>query len=213
MSNIIKTKRMPANYEFYKNPRNKFSEGEETYHARIVPSGTVDIKRLAEEIQQYSSLSTADVKAVLEMLVIVASHNLSYGSTVKLDGLGTLQMTLNCPKVTDTKEIHAQSVKFKSVTFRPAKDLKNKLKTTKFYHVQENVKSYSHTDEEIEARLIHYYNRKPTMTRYDFQRLCGFTRTTAIRYIRELTKAGKIINVASKNNPVYVKGNIGTEKP
>lgn len=198
---------MSAIYEFYKNPKNQYSTEEETYHARIVPQGTIDIERMAEEIQQYSSLSTADVKGVLEMLVKLTARNLYYGFNVNLEGLGTLQMTLDCPPDISQKKVNAKSVKFKSVVFRPAASLKKALKNTPLTHVNVNVHSCKRSNEEIDAILTNYFNKHETMTRRDFQMLCGLTRSTAVRHLKRLKTSGKIVNISDTRHPVYRKGN------
>lgn len=71
---------MSANYDFYQNPKLPGSKKKARYHARIVPSGTISTEKLAEEIQNRCSLSTADVKAALVALADIMAE--SYGMVI-----------------------------------------------------------------------------------------------------------------------------------
>ncbi len=44
------------------------------------------------------------------------------------------------------------------------------------------------------------------MTRSDFQSLCGYTRSTANRRLKELREAGKLKNIGAKRASLYVAG-------
>ena len=67
--------------------------------------------------------------AVLISLSEVTAEYLREGKRVHIDGLGYLQVTLQCPAVQSTHEIRAESIRFKSVAFRPEVELKDSLKT------------------------------------------------------------------------------------
>lgn len=44
----------------------------------------------------------------------------------------------------------------------------------------------------------------PMLTRIDFQRLCGFTSTTAARHLKRLKEEKKLNNIHTYYNPIYV---------
>ena len=61
---------MAIQFELYKSPNPKDEEDKELYHARVVNFQHIDTDYLAKEIQQATSLTEGDVKAVLELSLI-----------------------------------------------------------------------------------------------------------------------------------------------
>ena len=55
---------MAIQFELYKSPNPKDEEDKELYHARVVNFQHIDTDYLAKEIQQATSLTEGDVKAV-----------------------------------------------------------------------------------------------------------------------------------------------------
>lgn len=70
-------------------------EGKKLYHPRVVLTGNVSTNQIAREIAELSSLSTGDVKNVLDNLVSVMTRHLQASESVSLDGLGSFRYTLN----------------------------------------------------------------------------------------------------------------------
>ena len=90
---------MAAKYDFYKTPVSKDSTKRPRFHARIVSSGTIDTDDLAKRIHGRCTVTPADVAAVLISLSEVTAEYLREGKRVHIDGLGYLQVTLQCPAV------------------------------------------------------------------------------------------------------------------
>ncbi len=204
-------KTMAARYDFYQNPPS--AKRKQRLHARVITSGTVDTEYLAKEIQSRSTLSTGDVKGVLTSLTEVVIQHFRDGDRVHIEGLGFFQITLSCPAVRTPNEIRAESIHFKSVTFRPESKLLKRLKTMPFERIAEKRHSKNHPEEIIEKRLTHYFSQHQTLSREDFQRLCGYTKATANRRLKQLLLEGKLRKAGLYRFPVYepVKGFYGKE--
>ncbi len=86
---------MAIQFELYKSPARKDEEDKELYHARVVNFQHIDTDYLAKEIQQATSLTEGDVKAVLESLSHFMGSRLREGERVHLDGIGYFQVKLN----------------------------------------------------------------------------------------------------------------------
>lgn len=196
---------MPVNYDFYTNPKPDKNKTANRYHARVVPKGTIDAKMLAHEIQDRCSLTAADIAGALVALADITAEKLANGYCVQLDGIGTLQLTLKCPQFRSINEIRGESVQVKSIAFRPSVRIKDKLKKTVFVRQKEKLHSQRHTDKEIDALVTAYFRKNETLTRSQFQQLCGLTCSTAVRQLRRLRKEMKIVNIASKKHPLYRK--------
>ena len=202
---------MPVNYDFYENPKLPGSTKRTRYHARVISKGTVSSEQLAEEIHERCSLSTADVAAALLALSQITAEKLKDGYNVHIEGIGHLQLTLQCPPIQSPKEIRAESIHFKSIAFRPSASLKRKLQATRFVRQEEKSHSKLRTEEEIDQRVADYFQKHETLTRAQFQSLCGLTYTTAVRHLKRLREAGKIINIASPRHPLYRRGDDSQE--
>jgi predicted histone-like DNA-binding protein len=190
-------------YDFYENPPSKGSEGKSKFHARVVPKGTMTTDMLARFIQQASSLTEGDVKAVLIALSDIAKSKLADGYRIYLEGLGYFQLTLSCPPVNSLHEIRAESVRVKTIVFRPEADFKNFFKTVAF--VRKPVKQHSqpHSGQEPEELLAAYFENNTYMNASQFRTLCGFTKTTAARRLKQLVEAGTLRRINLCHQPVY----------
>lgn len=202
---------MPVNYDFYENPKLPGSTKRTRYHARVISKGTVSSEQLAEEIHERCSLSTADVAAALLALSQITAEKLKDGYNVHIEGIGHLQLTLQCPPIQSPKEIRAESIHFKSIAFRPSASLKQKLQAVRFVRQEEKSHSKLRAEEEIDQRVADYFQKHETLTRAQFQSLCGLTYTTAVRHLKRLRETGKIINIASPRHPLYRRGDDSQE--
>ena len=109
---------MAAKYDFYKTPFSKDSMKRPLFHARIVSSCSIDTDDLAKRIHGRCTVTPADVAAVLISLSEVTAEYLREGKRVHIDGLGYLQVTLQCKAVHSTHALRAESNRFNSVAFR-----------------------------------------------------------------------------------------------
>lgn len=196
---------MAIQFEFYRNP-NSEGTNKKRYHARVVSFGRVDTEQLAKEIHQESSLSKNDVKAVLMMLADKMKEHLNEGRKVNLEGIGTFQVNLRCKEEVRTPyAVRAEKVEFKSISFRATTDLRNSMKRQKLHRSRIKPHSNLLTEEEIDAKLTEHFNQHETITRRQFQFLCGQVKSTAQRNIKRLVEEGKLRNVATDRNPVYMQ--------
>ena len=101
--------------------REKFSKLTNLWSVVSVSISQYSTKRLAKDIEKESTVSHADVTAVLTALPTVMKRYLAEGHTVKLDGIGTFYLTVQCTKtgVADEKKISADQITNVKVQFRP----------------------------------------------------------------------------------------------
>ncbi|MDR3268964.1 MAG: DNA-binding protein [Tannerella sp.] len=194
---------MGLNYDFYETPQPKDGEQPPTYHARVVTQGTLTTDALANEIQQATSLTVGDVKAVLAALTQTMTYKLSESWRIHLEGLDYFQLTLSCPPVKSPREIRAESIHVKSIAFRPEIDFKNAFRSIQPVRTPVKKHSEQHSEQAMEKRLTAYFKDNMYMNGNQFMTLFGFTKSTAARRLKQLVAAGKLKKTGFCNQPLY----------
>ena len=195
-------------FEWYETPvpNNETDETEKTtIHARITLNGKVGTDEIRRKIQKRSSLTETDVSAVLDALSHVMGEELSEGRQVHLDGIGYFQVKLNSQEPITSPKLKANQIKLKAnICFKADAKLKRSVSVVHVERSKLRNHSASLSNEKIDKLLTNYFNDKPMLTRIDFQRLCGFTSTTAARHIKRLKEEKKLNNIHTYSNPIYV---------
>ena len=93
------------------------------YPQAVVMCKHVDTKKIADRLAQISTVSRADVAAVLAELPGVLADYMAQGKSVRLEGLGTFRYTLDTEGVANKEEFDFQKqLKAVRVQFTPAKE-------------------------------------------------------------------------------------------
>lgn len=201
---------MAVRFEFYETPTPDDEKGEKKYHARVVSYNTVETEQIIHSIHTSCTLARGDVKACLAELSRVLAEKLQGGERVHLEGLGYFQVTLQCDSADTNPKTRSQHVSYKTVKFRPDKELNKEMRRLKVERSSIRKHSERMDNETVEARLMEYLETHDSITRRELEALCGLTRTTAGRHITRLVKDQKIKNTSYHFQPIYVKA--GMEK-
>lgn len=195
---------MSVKYDLYETPSPEGAGKKVKLHARVKTSETVTTKKIAQRIQKGSALTEGSIISVLSALRGAIVDVLKDGHRVHIEGLGYFHMTLQCPEVSSAKEIRAESIKFKSIAFRPEKELKNEFKSTDFVRAEVKNHSQECSDVGIQMKLTDYFQDHAYITRAEFAELCGLTTTTACRRIKALVENGQLKRTGIYRSPIYV---------
>lgn len=198
---------MAIKFEFYRTPVTAGTR-KKRYYPKVMHARRVDTEKLAQEIHQCCTLTVSDVRAVLIALSEQLASHLENGERVHVEGLGSFYVTLKAPEVRDPKTVRASSVRVKTVRFCPDMELKELLEGAEIKRSDWRPHSRVWTSAEMDARLADYFQRETFLTRRIFQELFVLTKTTALRYIRQLVAEGKLQNTGTRTQPVYLKGNM-----
>ena len=101
--------------------REKFSKLTGKWTVSSVSVSQYNSKRLAKDIEKESTVSYTDIMAVLTSLPTVMQRYLAEGHTVKLEGIGTFYLTVQCTKtgVEKKEDCSAEQITNVKVQFRP----------------------------------------------------------------------------------------------
>lgn len=195
---------MPILFDFYASPSDPEKEEKEKYHARVVRSHTVQIDDIVNNISKRCTLSKGDIRAVLDELGDELVYNLCEGDRVYLPGIGYFYLSLSDPKDANPKTTRSQNIGIKAVEFRADSILKKGLENhAKLERSDIKVHSPRLDSYEIDILLEDYFHKNEFLTRIKFEKLCGFTKTTAQRHLQRLLNEGRLVNVNTRHNPIY----------
>lgn len=194
---------MSVKYDLYQNPPS--ARQSQAYHVRLKSSGMLTTGQLAREIEHATSLTASDVKGALMELSRLMREGLANGKRVHLEGIGYFSLAASAPVVTDPQTMRAEHVRVKGVTYQPEKDLLAELDAqVRFERTSLKMQSSKKTMEELKRGLEQYFASHVFITRAEFGRLFGLTRSTAIDRLGRLTAEGFLQRKGAKNAPVYV---------
>ena len=123
---------MPINYVLVEKGTPFDPAAPKKYYAQVKSKGETTLRELSENISDMSSLSSADVFAMMEAMLSTIPQELLSGRIVKLGDFGSFY-TVVTGKGSDKKnEFNKSLIDKVEIKFRPGKIIKNLLKDAKF---------------------------------------------------------------------------------
>ncbi|MDD4515983.1 HU family DNA-binding protein [Massilibacteroides sp.] len=119
----------------YSKPGDKNSE--KKWYAASKSNGIADLDELCMLIAARSTVSSADVKAVLDNLNFVIDFQLKAGRIVQLGELGNFRMSVGSEGVTEKKDFSTSMLKTPKIVFTPGASLRETRITTKFNQISD----------------------------------------------------------------------------
>jgi predicted histone-like DNA-binding protein len=109
--------------------------GVKKHYASPVHGREVSLEAMTKGIEKSSTVSGADIRAVLYAMVEEAVSGLSEGRIIRLGDLGSLRITISSEGKDTAEEVTAAAVKKAGVIFTPGAKLQEMLKNAKFTKV------------------------------------------------------------------------------
>lgn len=195
---------MSIKFDLYKNPEKEGIVAPKL-HAKVITKDVMTTKNLRDKINSKCTVSPADVAAVLTALNSEMFEALSDGYSLHLEGIGHFSLSLKCAPDVNPKHVSASDISVKGIRFSPDKEFLEKFKTVEF----ERLKDASRHSEnigmsEILEKLDTYFKENQFMRRLDFEKLTGFTKSKAIRTLKQLVEDGVLKNAGTKQMPMYI---------
>lgn len=101
---------------------------QKVYYALVNPVTPMTLDRVAELIERRSTISTADVKGVLDALQFELLHALMDGKSVRLGDLGSFRPTLSSRSAESAEAFLPSNIEGVRVRFTPSAALTERLK-------------------------------------------------------------------------------------
>lgn len=106
--------------------------GEKQFYASASMDGELSLADLTRMIEKISTVSGADIRAVVYAMVDVMKDSLADGRIVRLGDLGSLRVSISSEGKATAEEVNASTIKGARVLFSPGKELKDMLKTVTY---------------------------------------------------------------------------------
>lgn len=112
-----------------KNPRNT---NQTLYYPRAASNGVVELEEIIYKLEQMSTLSGADIEAVLYGLTDLAARELSNGKIVRFGRLGSFRITFEASASESKETISPDNIRKAKLRFQPHHRFKRMLNTVEF---------------------------------------------------------------------------------
>ncbi len=110
-------------------------KGPVKFYAKTVWDGEVGLLDLCKAIERISTVSEADIMAVLTALVNVVPDQLADSKIVRLGELGSFRSSVNSYGHAEEKEVNANSIRRSKVLFHPGKRISKVVKAADYNKV------------------------------------------------------------------------------
>ena len=197
---------MAIKFDIFESP---VSDMETTHlpHPKVLTNGVVDTKKLSERISCKCTASPADVNAVITALSEEMAVALKNSCSVHIGGLGFFRLILKYVPGSNPKRIAAADIRLKAVKFMPDKEFKEQFQALEVKRVKASSRHSSKLSQaEVLGLVEGFFNKKSFMRRKDMEAITGFNTVKALRTIRRLLDEGRLKNLGSRYQPLYVKG-------
>lgn len=111
---------------------------EKKYYAVSKTTGFSSMKTLCKLISARSTVSSADVKAVLDNLNFVLDMELQEGRIVKLGDFGNFRISVSSDGVADKKDFNTSMLRPPRIIFTPGGELKDTKKTREYSRISQD---------------------------------------------------------------------------
>lgn len=169
----------------------------------IVGSEVITTSKLADDINHASSITQADVLAVLQAVGQHLADALLDGNRVELDHLGTFSLTLTCGNKRKEDHITSKDISVSRINFTPCAELQHAMRSANIVSGGPTGNKRL-TDATIEKRIMEYFATNQSLNRSTFERICECSRHTALLKLKELTEKGFLLAIGPKNQRQYV---------
>ncbi|MDH6303864.1 putative histone-like DNA-binding protein [Parabacteroides sp. PF5-5] len=194
---------MALKYVLHENPVPPGREEKKAQHARVSYDSKVDMEKLCKLISARSSLSSADVKGVLDSFQFWMGIYLADGSMIELDGLGHFYPTLRSKTIVNERGRPETAVAVDTVGFRCAPKLKRLLRNNAELE-EEKRRSSEEMPEQRQKQILAHLREYSYINSSGAMSLNGCSRHVALADLQMLTEAGKLHRIRSGKSFVYL---------
>lgn len=196
---------MSIHYDFYR--QSGIFAADDKVIARINEHRTCNTETLAQRIESATSLTRADVVAVLDAVAKAMSDELLQGNSVHLEGIGYFSLTMDAKVVRNEKgQYYAKNPRIKSLRFRAEKKMTARFDAAHFVPNGHFCTSRPPIDSTQAEMLIDTLLAvKPVFTPAEFARHANMHLQQAYKQLKQLEASGKLKNAGTPYRKIYLR--------
>lgn len=194
---------MSIKFGWYKTPVPGDREDKQLAHARFISQGTLDTKYMCKMISMSSTISSADVKGVLEALNFWMGFYLAEGNSIELDGLGHFTPTLKTHETTNEEGKNKVSAEIDSVCFRCATSLKEQVREAGLELVKKTG-SHKATQEQRLQNILAQVKEQMSINSTTCMQINRCSRFMALNDLKLLLDSNKLIQIGRGKQIMYI---------
>lgn len=195
---------MSLKFGWYKTPVPGDREDKEILHARIISQGTLDTKYMCKMISMSSTISSADVKGVLEALNFWMGFHLSEGNSIELDGLGFFTPTLKSRTATDENGKNKVIAEADTVSFRCASSLKEHIREAGL-ELAKKPKTEKYTQKQRLDNIMKEVNKNRCINCSTCMQINHYSRFLALNDLKLLIGSKQLMQIGQGKQTMYVR--------
>lgn len=198
---------MSVYYDLYASANPQKKDEQQSLHARVIPSGTLDAKKFIELVSKSNGFSEATIEGCLQAVTDELQHWLKQGWIVEVGELGHFSLSLKCDRpVMEKKEIRSPSIHLNKVNLRINKKFRESLEPLPLERMESPYRCESnYNEDQCRTALLKHLDEQGCITRADFMKLTGISRDKAIELLKKYQEESIIRKYGGGKTVVYLK--------
>lgn len=127
---------MAVSFKMVPKKNNLVAPPQTKYYPCAVHQGEDDLDRLADIVVSQSTMSKADCYGVIIALTKAIGESLSEGRIVKIETLGTFQITLQGLPADSPNDLGKSNIKGAKIIFKPSRNMKQAVKQLTYKRIR-----------------------------------------------------------------------------
>lgn len=193
---------MGIKFGLYATPQPRGEENSEAQHARALTCGTKTLDDICYVLSDRSTLTSADIKGVLDGLAGYIRESLEYGYHVELEGLGFFSLALKSTPHTLPSGKKTVKAEVAGINFRCSCQLKSAVRRIKTKPVQRSGTPFDL--EERKKRMMEYLGKYPYLNVTDYRSLNGCTYYRAKQDLNKFVADGLLRQTGQNSHRNYL---------
>lgn len=196
---------MAIKYQIH-NIENASGTGKERQFIQLWQHQPMSADELEQAIQESSSLTPADVKAVMSQLRHFIIRELSQGNRFYLPEIGYLSLSAGSvsPEKKPNGKITGNDIFVRNIKFKPEASLLNAVrKNVKFEKSEFTTKSKDYNGIDLWAELYNYLKENTYITRQQMSTVFKLTTYMTNKWLKFFTDAGKLKKEGTQHHALY----------
>ncbi len=178
------------------------------YFPVVAEKRRTSVNSMLSMIEKGTSLSSADMKGVLEALSKYLCEHLAMGYRVDVPGLGTFSPSLVSDQpITQKNDTQtARHLRIGGISFIPKREVMAHLAGVYFHRTQRpHYRCAMLSDDEAMKRIRKHLDAtgKPILTRSAFQQLTGYSRPRTTHHLDHLVQQGLLVEGGNYRGKMY----------